>query len=162
MFVARYDSNGNLISVTSAKPDTGIHTYSLAPDLNGNVYLTGDFYKGDITFGSSQLTTDVQSMYIARLNYMNVGIKPNDQSTNNIILYPNPFKYSATLEFENRNDKEYTLNVYDIMGKLVQKTCNITTGKIVVQRSALNKGVYFLQVKDQRTIVGTVKFIITD
>lgn len=71
-------------------------------------------------------------------------------------LYPNPLVHSGILTFENSKNENYTLILYDIVGRPVQTTINITTNQIEVERKNLTSGFYLfrLQTEDQIRVTG--------
>ena len=56
MFIAKYDASGNVIWAKSAGGASVDAAQNIATDANGNVYITGLFYSGSITFGTTTLT----------------------------------------------------------------------------------------------------------
>jgi hypothetical protein len=67
IFVAKYDSSGNVIWVKSAGGTSGDRGFSISTDTSGNVYATGIFYNANISFGSDTLTNaGGDDIYIAK------------------------------------------------------------------------------------------------
>jgi len=56
IFIAKYDTNGNLLWAKSAGGAAADVSNSVATDTNGNVFITGYFHSPAITFGSTTLT----------------------------------------------------------------------------------------------------------
>ncbi|MBI3502269.1 MAG: T9SS type A sorting domain-containing protein [Bacteroidetes bacterium] len=56
VFVAKYDSNGNVLWVKGAGGVNWDEAYSASADASGNVFVTGKFDSPTITFGSTTLT----------------------------------------------------------------------------------------------------------
>ncbi|HLG33523.1 MAG TPA: SBBP repeat-containing protein [Bacteroidia bacterium] len=69
IFIAKYDSAGNVLWAKSAGgvfPDAG---YGVAADGNGNVFLTGNFTSASVTFGTTTLTaTGGSNFFITKYN----------------------------------------------------------------------------------------------
>ena len=78
----------------------------------------------------------------------------------NILIYPNPFSTSTTIEFDNLSDENQTLTIYNSTGQLVRKIQNITTGKIIINGRDLNDGLYFIEIMNNSEIVGRGKLIL--
>lgn len=57
------------------------------------------------------------------------------------IIYPNPFSYITTIEFDNRSNQTYTISIFDIMGRIVKRE-STTSNKLQIDRSGLYSGVY--------------------
>ena len=62
IFVAKYDSSGNVQWAKSATGNGYDYSYGICTDSNSNVYITGMF-QGSIIFGSSTLTNSVYYYY---------------------------------------------------------------------------------------------------
>ncbi|VAW29111.1 hypothetical protein MNBD_BACTEROID06-98, partial [hydrothermal vent metagenome] len=75
-------------------------------------------------------------------------------------IYPNPFSYSTTIEFENIQNEIHTLILFDAMGQLVRITENISTGLIKFRRMNLASGLYFFQLWTDRQVIATGKLLI--
>ena len=59
IFLAKYDASGNVLWAKSAGGTSFEESYSVSSDINGNVFVTGDFYSSTIVFGSTTLTNAV-------------------------------------------------------------------------------------------------------
>jgi hypothetical protein len=70
IFVARYDSAGNVIWAETVGNSSDASSYAIALDVNDNIYITGAFGSDSITFGSTVLTTapGYGNMFVARLS----------------------------------------------------------------------------------------------
>jgi hypothetical protein len=75
-----------------------------------------------------------------------------------IIAYPNPFNESTTLLFNNPEGSNYTLYITDLSGKICRIATGICSSNHVVERSTLEDGIYFIELRGPETFRG--KFII--
>jgi len=75
-------------------------------------------------------------------------------------LYPNPFTTSTTLKFENPKNENSTLSVYNFMGQQLISINNITANQVQINRGDLTDGVYFFQLKTDRQLMASGKFVI--
>ncbi|MCW3102985.1 MAG: hypothetical protein JWO09_1425 [Bacteroidetes bacterium] len=67
VFVAKYDSSGNLIWAKRAGGTGSSQAYAISSDVNGNVFLTGSFLNSSITFGTITLTNvGNQDIFVAK------------------------------------------------------------------------------------------------
>lgn len=89
--VARYDTSGNFNWAYSMGGDADDHLFGLAPDHNGGVYVTGDYFSNTINFSPtvySSTASNTQGAYLARLNTSgalawNVSIEGQQLNDNN-------------------------------------------------------------------------------
>ncbi|MEJ7735840.1 MAG: T9SS type A sorting domain-containing protein [Chitinophagaceae bacterium] len=65
-----------------------------------------------------------------------------------IRIYPNPAAIQITFNFEKRFDKNYSLHIFNFIGKKVHDLQTITP-QTLVDVSAFYRGVYIFQVKDK-------------
>ncbi len=56
VFIAKYDTNGNVLWAKSAGGTSLDYVYDIATDASGNVYITGTFWSPTITFGLTTLS----------------------------------------------------------------------------------------------------------
>ena len=130
-------------SATHAFDNPGIYTIKLIASNNcGNQYSV----KQDITIDG--VCAVVNSEF------------SKSEAVMNVLIYPNPFSASTTIEFENGKKETHTLAIYDITGQLVRKINNITTGQIKIERENLVSGLYVFQLMNNATRVGKGKIIV--
>jgi len=78
---------------------------------------------------------------------MNTGISTIDQEIFNVNVYPNPANDFITVNIVNDREETATLTLNNILGaKVFEKTYTVTPGtsQLIVPVSALNSGIYFL------------------
>ena len=75
-----------------------------------------------------------------------------------LVIYPNPFTNSTTIQFANPDRIQYTLHLRDISGKTVCVTDNIFNDEVEIFRNDLPSGVYFVELRGARIYRG--KFVI--
>jgi putative ubiquitin-RnfH superfamily antitoxin RatB of RatAB toxin-antitoxin module len=74
----------------------------------------------------------------------------NDISGKNFKIYPNPFSDYATVEFNNPNNKNHHLILYNILGEKVFEMNKITSEKVIIKRGSLVSGIYLLELKGEQ------------
>ncbi len=65
----------------------------------------------------------------------------------NPIVYPNPIQNEAILEFYNPENERFSLEIYDVSGRLLRQILNITDSQVNISRNGLNNGFYFYKLK---------------
>lgn len=76
-------------------------------------------------------------------------------------VFPNPFTSSTTIQHSINNEVEFQL--FDVAGKLINASNDISNNKIVLYRENLTKGSYFFTLKDTKTnFLKTGKLIIIE
>jgi predicted outer membrane repeat protein len=80
---------------------------------------------------------------------------------NQIIIYPNPFNNSATIQLIT-NVKYSELNLYNMSGQKIKTINDISGDQIKIERENLSSGFYFYELKQDKKIISTGKLIITE
>jgi len=78
-----------------------------------------------------------------------------------IIVYPNPFINSTTIQIKN-NTNQLQLSIYDMYGKRMKLINNISGDKIKIERENLIPGIYIFELKKETGDIFTGKLIIAD
>ncbi len=166
VFVAETDKNGLgydevFLVKTDAIGDTlWTRTYNQG---NGNgLQVTSD--GGYIILGFTGIIgAGMNDFYLIKTdNNGNVSGMPNTNINNNfkITSYPNPFNDFTTVKFENSDNCNYTLTLYNTQGEIIRDISNITSDKVVIERKNLNSGLYFYQLRTDKRVVAVGKLII--
>jgi len=83
---------------------------------------------------------------------------PQDPSLRITRFYPNPAVSQITFDFEQSNDKNYSFQIFNFVGKKVYETQNITP-KTVINVTDYYRGVYIFRLEDKNgKVVDTGKF----
>lgn len=93
-------------------------------------------------------------MYIDNLQFNGsvIGIDERNLSANDVILYPNPSKDIVTINITQPILSPIQINIYDNAGRLVFDKI-IKENKTVIDVSALAKGTYFFEIKQNKTLI---------
>jgi hypothetical protein len=67
--------------------------------------------------------------------------------TPKLLLFPNPFSQNTILQFTNTANEEFTLDVFDITGRVVFTMPKITGTQYTFNRNNLAEGIYLLKLK---------------
>ena len=89
-----------------------------------------------------------------------VGTGNNINALKSISIYPNPFTDFTRLTFENSRKSIYSINVYNIEGKLVKTVANLKARSTVLFRGNLPSGMYWVEVVGDDGIIGRKKVIV--
>jgi hypothetical protein len=162
MFFIKYDPNGNAIWAKSHGGIGDENGRSLDTDSNGNILVTGGFSSSSITFGTTTLN-NIDSLssdfFLVKLDGV-TGIEENN-FTNTIDIFPNPFSLLTTLQADNPLHNA-TLTVDNCFGQTVAQIENINGQTVVLSRDNLATGLYFARLTQDNQVIATKKIIITD
>lgn len=151
LFVAAYDSIGNVIWAKS-QGGTDIESgLGICTDANQNVYVCGFFNSPSIAFGSDTLfnlysvvSGNNPDLFIAKLT-STTGINELTVEDNGITISPNPFTSQTTITFSSEQ-KNTTLKVMDVVGKDILKQVMNDTKTATLDMSGYAKGIYFVEI----------------
>ena len=71
-----------------------------------------------------------------------------------LVIFPNPLNDKATILFKNPDHTAYTLTLTDISGKVVRKIPHIYSGRFILHKGNLDKGIYFIEMKGNKRYIG--------
>jgi hypothetical protein len=166
--------------IKTASTNGGYDLYLVKIDASGNVQWEKEFKiePTNASYTSSDgrsilQTSDggfaISGTWFSGSTYELLFIKTNNNGTvelselhtnSSYSIFPNPFSQSTTLQFENLQNENYTLTLYDIEGRLVHTIVNNVTDKIDIERNNLTNGIYFFQLRTDSEIRATGKVII--
>ncbi len=78
----------------------------------------------------------------------------NDNFAGKAITYPNPYSSRTTIYFNNPFHQDYSLSIFDLGGKVVQKVNQIKSSYYEFERGSLPNGVYLLELKGEKVYSG--------
>ncbi len=165
IFVVKYDTFGNLLWAKSAGGTAYDRGKSVFADLSGKVFITGEFYSPSIIFGTTTLISggtsiNYSDIFIAELDstQMAVGSKEMIWNKNEILISPNPFTSQTTISFSDEQ-KNTTIKITDVLGNIVNS--EKATGKsVIIDMSGFEKGIYFVQITDEKKNVINKKIVV--
>jgi hypothetical protein len=73
---------------------------------------------------------------------------PETPVTRIVKFYPNPATSYITFDIQKESDKNYTFQIYNMLGKKVYETNNVTA-RNVISLSDFLRGLYIFQLKDK-------------
>ncbi len=73
----------------------------------------------------------------------------NNINSNILTIYPNPFKESATIKFNNSANSKFLMILTDASGRIVRKEEQVSGSEIQIEQNGLKTGVYFVQLTNE-------------
>lgn len=150
-------TDGKIYMVSLSNP------FTLAAINNPNIYGVGcNFQDQSISLSGKEGNYTLPS-FITGFDYSNELIQCDqadifETSINkDWIIYPNPTGQTATLAFENSQNRNCTLTLYDTYGRLVRTITDITKDRVEIERQNLTSGLYFFQLHSDRKVIVTGK-----
>jgi len=110
----------------------------------------------DSSFGDRTSYYYIDSVAVERIS--NVGIEMTYGDAG-IHLYPNPFSDMAVMTLNHAGGQAYTLNIYDVSGKLVRRQ-ESESEAMYIYRGNLVSGIYYYQLLDNNGIKTTGKLTV--
>lgn len=167
IFFASLSNTGTFLSASSVggppdafDPTTFESGQSICAEPSGNVYASGSLLNGG-TFGSITLSGwGNADAFLTKINQM-VGINTlTSNKQKSIQVYPNPGTGNFTIDFDDQVTAKYELNVINCLGQTVDTKTSKTSSKTTMDLSALENGVYFIEVKSEDKTVATKKIVV--
>ena len=145
-------------SNSNTKESTGILKFSInqKADLASNTKIES---KVAIQFNENAPLTERIFHTVGDLNFSTAIEDLLINPIGGLTVYPNPFTYSTTFEFENITNTKKRFELYNAKGQLVQEQV-LNTSKFKFHRKALNEGLYFYVFKEEGQLVRTGKVFI--
>jgi hypothetical protein len=112
------------------------NTITVVWDTAGTAYIYLEVYDSNACFWDS-LTKAV--------HVSDIVTSINEFDHDYLIVYPNPFDNTATLEFNN-NGAPHTMVMYNLLGETTRVVNNIRGNKYVINKGNLNPGIYYIEV----------------
>jgi len=94
-----------------------------------------------------------------KLYSVDLGGSIEDNQASKIRIYPNPINENSMIYLESI-EKEISVEILDIQGKLVYHTKCFNTGKIKLKDCKLQHGLYFVRVKSPKELLGIEKLMV--
>ena len=86
---------------------------------------------------------------------------PKETDAKHVKFYPNPATSLITFDFLKENDKNYSFQIFNFLGKKVFESSTVSS-KTIVNLTDFTRGIYIFQLKDQNgKIIESDKFQVT-
>ncbi|MGQ0827406.1 MAG: SBBP repeat-containing protein [Bacteroidota bacterium] len=137
IFIAKYDASGNPLWAKSAEGTRNNEGYSVCTDRNNNVLITGHFAGTCIFESNTLISVDSFSSDILLVKLDNItGIEENN-SPNNLTIYPNPGNGQINIISPNNIDE---LKITNLLGQIIYQS---TPSKKNISIQLEKSGIYF-------------------
>ena len=167
-FISKLDSGGNFVWAKQIKSFGGSDcwAYSLAIN-NSDLYIAGAFF-GTYDFDPdttivNNLTALGWDVFILKLSTeLPTTLSEKKASNESILVYPNPFNESATIEINSdKNNGQMKFRMYDLLGKnIVEYIIPANSNKFLIHKNNLSKGMYFYSLINEEEVIETGKIVI--
>jgi len=82
-----------------------------------------------------------------------------NKSKTKVHIAPNPSNNYIQLNLEDQELKTYSATIYNTIGQKVKEIKEISSAKNMIDISELKLGIYYIQLQNHHTILGSTKFI---
>ena len=110
---------------------SGLGISAFGEDVNGELYVVS-LFQGSI----SKIVQDNLSV--------------EDQSINDIKMYPNPAKNNLTFDLLNTSNQVESITIHDVQGKLMATYSSFEEQLITISTEMLSTGLYLIEIKDSK------------
>ena len=96
------------------------------------------------------------------ISYADEGSSIQEVNANDskIHIVPNPIDNVAIINFENFKSEPLTLMLFNAFGQKIKQIEGIKTSQIQIDRNNLTSGLYFIQLRNNYSVIGSSKLII--
>ncbi|HKR07335.1 MAG TPA: T9SS type A sorting domain-containing protein [Bacteroidia bacterium] len=147
IFVAKYDSSGNVLWGKRAGNGKQDYGWSIVADEFGMLYITGTFSSQTINFGGTILTNSAPNSmetFVAKLDNV-TGFDEEINFHQTLNIYPNPVTNNFTIAFPNTVNKG-AIEIYTILGKKIFKENITNISQKEIHLKHIPGGIYFVKV----------------
>ncbi|MBI4929821.1 MAG: T9SS type A sorting domain-containing protein [Bacteroidetes bacterium] len=88
-----------------------------------------------------------------------LGVLPMNKNENAVMIYPNPFSESTTIQITSHKSQELRMKLFDVFGREVKQFV-IRNSSFVMERGDLPDGIYFYEIRSEEKNIGKGKIII--
>ena len=145
LFLAKYDSNCNIIWVKSTGGNYDAYGFSCNMDLHGSIYISGYYSSPTISFEPTILSDSSGTLYscgfVAKFSESTLSLQ-NLNKLQDVKVYPNPTSTILTISTTTPN---LQITISNILGQAVYSNC-FAQQKVQIDVSGLPNGIYFLTI----------------
>lgn len=137
--LTKTDAQGRVLwsSTNTAHPYS--HYNALSVDATGNVCLLGSVIRDS----APEFSWD---LYFRKTGSWAIGIDPSSASEEHLLVYPNPFSQSTTMQWNGPLKQNLRIEVVDLQGQLLHQMDFPKSGRLQFDREGLPSGLYLYRV----------------
>ena len=143
-----YEPSTNNVTVITDRPYTWNATNA--------TYNESGVYSHTISGGNIHGCDSIVYLYLT-VAPNSTGIEESEEALS-ITVYPNPTQDNLHIQFSGQYQDLKEIELYDIYGKFIHRI-NITGEQMIIPMATYSHGVYLLCIKDEQSVVQTIKVI---
>jgi len=140
----------------------------LANEELSNGYLTfkikvkPGFEVGDIIPNFAEIYFDTNPAIITNIfnSTFEVQLSTPEFSSGNLLIYPNPSNGLVYINTQNTTENLKQINLYDVLGKIILSSKNLSAKQSTIDVSALSKGVYMIEITTENNFRQIKKLVV--
>jgi len=138
-------------------PDSGVDFLGSQGFVKYKIDLKPSLPIGTQIFNTANIYFDANPAVVTNTKIHTIdstsSVSINDLVNENldVIIYPNPFNDFTTIEFKEDLKGEYDLYVYDIVGKEIQSELKLQGNKFLISQAKIGKGIYIINIVNNKT-----------
>jgi len=161
--VVNLTTNGNVVAASAGiyggvwiSLDSGMHWKQINDGLPSGNGVEGVCILGNYIFSGFETSGLIYRRALSEVT----GIKSEEksylsnQNAFGIKVFPNPFKHSASMDFERPLNKG-TLHIYSIKGQEIYTKEKIMTAHIELQKGRMSSGIYYYRLEENNKVLAT-------
>jgi len=140
----------------------------LANEELSNGYLTfkikvkPGFEVGDIIPNFAEIYFDTNPAIITNIfnSTFEVQLSTPEFSPGNLLIYPNPSNGLVYINTQNTTENLQAIQLYDVLGKTILSSENLSAKQSTIDVSALSKGVYMIEITTENNFKQTKRLVV--
>jgi len=125
----------------------------------GNPMGSVIYNSADIYFDYNAAIKTNTTFHTISNNFVTIAVDKIFDKQLDVLVYPNPFTHSTTIEVKGREYEELSLSIYDLAGREIRREQVYYNNKIHVSKGNLPPGIYIYQLKGDKNLINTGKII---
>ncbi|MBU0486415.1 MAG: T9SS type A sorting domain-containing protein [Bacteroidetes bacterium] len=138
----------------------------LSVNENGDAFLIGPAYDTSLSFANSSFISHFDfnnpwdALFVVKYSDKPGSISERQGTNAPLQLYPNPSSQFVTIAFDNPQNTAWNVALYDISGRQILRSFEISTGQFSISTANLPAGVYFIKLYCEKGEVRVGKVLV--